>query len=102
VTANCLHPGVVATNIWPADAPLFAKIIIGVMKPFMLTARKGATVSLYVATSPDVENVSGKYFVKSKPTESSSLSRDPQVMARVWEWTEKMTDIKDSGQPRSA
>jgi NAD(P)-dependent dehydrogenase (short-subunit alcohol dehydrogenase family) len=96
VTANCLHPGVVATNIWPADAPLFVRIIIGAMKPFMLNSRKGAAVSLYVATSPEVANVTGTYFVKSKPAESSSLSRDPQVMARIWDWTEKMTGVKDT------
>jgi NAD(P)-dependent dehydrogenase (short-subunit alcohol dehydrogenase family) len=89
VTVNCLHPGVVATNIWPTDAPLLAKIIIGVMKPFMLNPKRGAAVSLYVATSPDIANVSGEYFVKSKPARSNPLSRDPQVMAAVWQWTEK-------------
>ena len=90
VTVNSLHPGVVATNIWPADAPLLVKIVIGVMKPFMLNSKRGAEVSLYVATSPDIANVSGEYFVKSKPARSNPLSRDPQVMAAVWQWTEKV------------
>src|SRR5215510_14377389 len=54
VTANCLHPGVVATNIWPSDAPLIFRIIVGLMKPFMLDPKKGAAVSLYLATSPEV------------------------------------------------
>jgi len=93
VTANCLHPGVVATNIWPDDAPMIIRIITGLMKPFMLSPRKGAAVSLYVATSPDVANVSGEYFVKSKPATSSALSRDPQVIARVWQWTLTMTGV---------
>ena len=91
VTANCLHPGVVSTNIWPADAPFFFTIIVALMKPFMLTSRQGAAVSLYLATSPDVATTNGKYFVKSKPVDSNSLSRDPQVMAAVWQWTEKTT-----------
>jgi len=91
VTANCLHPGVVRTNILPADAPFFLKIIVGVMKPFLLNPRQGAAVSLYLATSPDVATTSGKYFVKSKPMDSNSLSRDPQVMTAVWQWTEKTT-----------
>jgi len=91
VTANCLHPGVVATNIWPADAPLVFKILVSVAKPFMLNSKRGATVSLYLATSPDVANVSGQYFVKSKPAASSPLSRDPHVMADVWRWTEQAT-----------
>ena len=93
VTANCLHPGVVATNIWPDDAPMLIRIITGLMKPFMLNPRKGAAVSLYLATSPDVGNVSGEYFVKSKPAASSPLSRDPQVIARVWQWTLTMTGV---------
>ena len=97
VTANCLHPGVVATNIWPPDAPWFFKLALGVMKPFMLSARRGAEVSLYVATSPAVAHVSGQYFVKSKVAESSPLSRDPKVMADVWRWTEEtITAYSDS------
>ena len=93
VTVNCLHPGVVATNIWPADAPLLAKVIIGVMKLFMLNPKRGAEVSLYVATSPDIANVSGEYFVKSKPARSNALARDPQASAAVWQWTEKMIGV---------
>jgi len=90
VTANCLHPGVVATNIWPANPPLLFKIILGVMKPFMLNSKQGAEVTLYLATSPDIEEVSGTYFVKSKPAESSPLSRDPKIAADIWQWTQKM------------
>jgi len=98
VTANCLHPGVVATNIWPSDAPLFVRIILSVMKLFMLNPTQGAAVSLYVTTSPELAGVSGTYFVKSKPANSNPLSRDPRVMADIWEWTEKMTGIVgDSG-----
>jgi NAD(P)-dependent dehydrogenase (short-subunit alcohol dehydrogenase family) len=91
VTANCLHPGVVATNIWPPDAPWFFKLIVGVMKPFMLSARRGAEVSLYLATSSDVADITGQYFVKAKPAASSPLSRDPKVMADIWQWTETIT-----------
>src|SRR5436190_13227222 len=90
VTANCLHPGVVATSIWPADAPWFFKLAVGLMKPFMISARRGAEVSLYLGTSPDVAGVTGRYFVKSKPADSNPLSRDPKVIADVWQWTEKM------------
>ena len=97
VTANCLHPGAVATNIWSAAAPLILKPIIkpiiAVVKPFMLTSRQGAAVSLYLATSPEVAQVSGEYFVKSKPAKSNPLSRDPKLMAEVWRCTEKMTSL---------
>jgi NAD(P)-dependent dehydrogenase (short-subunit alcohol dehydrogenase family) len=94
VTANCLHPGVVATNIWGANPQFILKLIIAVGKPFMLNSKQGAAVSLYLATSPEVAQVSGEFFVKSKPAKSNPLSRDPKLMAEVWLWTEKMT-----GQP---
>jgi NAD(P)-dependent dehydrogenase (short-subunit alcohol dehydrogenase family) len=94
VTANCLHPGVVATNIWSANSPpLIVKLIIAVGKPFMLNSEQGAAVSLYLATSPEVAQVSGEYFVKSKPAMPNPLSRDPKLMAEVWLWTEKMTSL---------
>jgi NAD(P)-dependent dehydrogenase (short-subunit alcohol dehydrogenase family) len=90
VTANCLHPGVVATNIWGTDPPFVFKLIIGVMKPFMLDSKRGAQTSLYLATSPEVANVSGKYFIKCKPAESGLLSRDPEVAAKIWQSTQEM------------
>lgn len=93
VTANCLHPGVVATNIFGANPGWLLKIIVGVMKPFMLDPQKGAEVSIYLATAPQVAQVSGRYFVKSKPAESNALLRDPNVRAEIWQWTEKMTGI---------
>ena len=89
VTCNCLHPGVVATNIFNGSRGAF-KVIVALMRPFMLDSKKGAAVSLWAATSPDLVNVSGKYFVKSKEKKSSALSRDPKVMAEVWQWTEQM------------
>ncbi len=93
VTANCLHPGAVATNIWSAAAPLIGRLIIPVVKPFMLTSKQGAAVSLYLATSPEVAQVSGEYFVKSRPARSNPLSRNPKLMAEVWLCTEKMTGL---------
>jgi hypothetical protein len=63
------------------------------VKPFMLNSKQGAAVSLYLATSPEVAQVSGEYFVKSKPARSNPLSRDPKVMADVWLCTAKMTRL---------
>ncbi len=94
VTANCLHPGVVASNFWSANPPpLIGKLILAVVKPFMLNSKQGAAVSLYLATSPEVAQVSGEYFVKSKPAKSNPLSRDSKLMAEVWLCTEKMTGL---------
>ena len=89
VTCNCLHPGVVATNIFNGSRGAF-KVIVALMRPFMLDSKRGAECTLYAATSPDIAQVSGKYFVKSKIAKSSPLSRDPRMSAEIWQWTEKM------------
>ena len=88
VTANCLHPGVVATNIWSA-IPI-GRLFVAVGKPFMLNSIQGAAVSLYLATSPEAAEVSGEYFVKCKPARPNPLARDPKLMAEVWRCTENM------------
>jgi len=93
VTANCLHPGVVRTNIWPSNPPLLFKIILGVMKPFMLDSKRGAEVTIYLATSPDVTNVTGEYFVKAKVAPPNPLSRDPKIAAEIWQWTTDMIGV---------
>jgi NAD(P)-dependent dehydrogenase (short-subunit alcohol dehydrogenase family) len=93
VTANCLHPGVVATNIWGADPPFLFRLIIALAKPFMLNSKEGAAVSLYLASSPDLAQTSGQYFVKSKPAEPNPLARDPKVAGEIWDWTQKMIGV---------
>ena len=93
VTVNCLHPGVVATNIWGANPPLIFKLIVGVMKPFMLDSKRGAQTSLYLASSPEVAGVSGKYFIKCKPAESGVFSRDPEMAAEIWQTTHEMIGV---------
>jgi NAD(P)-dependent dehydrogenase (short-subunit alcohol dehydrogenase family) len=94
VTANCLHPGVVRTNIWhsgEADQSLFFRLLVRIFKPFMLDSKKGAEVSLCLAASPDVADITGKYFVKSKPAECNPSARDPKMATEIWQWSEKMT-----------
>ena len=94
VTVNCLHPGVVATNI--AGGSMIAKIMWVVFSPFMLNSKDGAAVSIYLATAPEVADVTGKYFVKCKPAESNPLSYDPQLAGEVWQWSLKMIGMEFS------
>jgi NAD(P)-dependent dehydrogenase (short-subunit alcohol dehydrogenase family) len=91
VTANCLHPGVVKTNI--AGGSLVGKVIWALFSPFMLSSQQGAQVSLYLASSPEVAQVSGKYFVKCKPAPSNPLSHDPKLISEVWQWSEKTAGL---------
>ena len=89
VSVNALHPGVTATNF--ADGMIGpAAWAIKLLKPFLLTAEQGAQTTLYLATSPQVDQVTGKYFVKSHEKRSSSGSYDQTVGSRLWEVTEQL------------
>jgi len=91
VTANCLHPGAVRTNIW-SHAGLFSPLT-RLAALFMLSPDEGAKTSVYLASSPEVEGVTGKYFEKCKPKRSSEQSYDEVAAARLWELSERMTDL---------
>ena len=92
VTANCLHPGVVRTRIG-RNAPLLIKLFFLVMKPLLLSPAKGAATTVYLATSPEVERVSGKYFVKQVPQPTAARTYTEQTARRLWEISEKLTDL---------
>jgi len=94
VTANALHPGVVATNIGSHDSsPFITRFIWKIFKVFMSSPDKGAQTSIFLASSPDVDGVSGKYFVKSKETRSSKESYDESVGQRLWQVSEELTKV---------
>jgi NAD(P)-dependent dehydrogenase (short-subunit alcohol dehydrogenase family) len=89
VTVNALHPGITATN-FPSGMTGVLAWGMKLSKPFLLTPEKGAQTTLYLATSPEVEGVTGRYFVKSHETKSSNDSYDQTVGARLWEVTEQL------------
>ncbi len=81
VTANCLHPGVVNTQLF-SKMPGFMQKIFGL---FMISPEKGAQTSIYLATSPEVEIISGEYFDKKKIAKTTAHARDMQVADMLWE-----------------
>jgi retinol dehydrogenase-14 len=84
VTATTLHPGVVRTAFAAEDpSPLF-KVLLPLIRPFMKTPEQGASTSIYLASSPEVEGVSGQYFANRKPRASSKASYDVDAAARLW------------------
>ena len=84
VTANCLHPGAVATNIWGRPlGPL--SFLMKVNRFFLLSPEKGAETSVFLASSPDVAGVSGKYFDKKREKRSSVESYDEALARRLWD-----------------
>ena len=90
VTANCLHPGVVATG-FGHNTPGLINTLLGLARPFLMSAEKGAATSIALASSPDVADVSGKYFAKSQPIASSKLSYDEALQEKLWAVSEKQT-----------
>lgn len=90
VTVNCLHPGTVATNMladyMPGGLRFMAKMI-GV------SSEEGAQTSLFLATSPEVEGVSGKYFVNQGAVHSSKASYDKTAARRLWQVSAELTGL---------
>jgi NAD(P)-dependent dehydrogenase (short-subunit alcohol dehydrogenase family) len=92
VTANCLHPGVVATNIF-RNLGMMGKVFTVVGRPFMLSPTKGAETSIYLASSPDVAKVSGKFFDKSNEAPLLPHATDMEAARRLWEVSEQLTGL---------
>lgn len=104
VTANALHPGNVATRFGSDNSNLLGRLLGGGIRVggvlarlgvplLMLTPERGAETSLYVATSPEVEGVSGRFFEKSAEKRSSDSSHDETAARRLWEMSEQLTGL---------
>ncbi len=84
VTANCLHPGTVATSIWNR-APVWTRPFFSLAKRLvMISPEAGAETIVYLATSPEVEGKTGLYFEKNRPKLPSSLAQDDALAGRLW------------------
>jgi retinol dehydrogenase 14 len=84
VTANVLHPGVVRTGFGAEDPGRFTKLLGPVARLFMKTPERGAATSVYLASSPEVEGVTGRYFANGQPKRSAERSYDTDAAARLW------------------
>jgi len=93
ITVNGLHPGAVRSN-FGMELPGVMKVIMLIARPFLISSRKGAITPIYLASSPEVEGVTGKYFIKKQVVNSSRESNDEQVARRLWEVSEQLTHFK--------
>jgi len=93
VTANCLHPGVVATNIFNAMGGVGGRVFTVLFRPFLLSPAKGAATSIYLASSPEVATVTGKFFDKCREVTAGSAAQDAAVARRLWEISERLTGL---------
>jgi NAD(P)-dependent dehydrogenase (short-subunit alcohol dehydrogenase family) len=90
VTANCLHPGVVRTNIWGASGGGVIGLILALIKPFMLSPERGAQQMIKLASDSAYAELSGRYFDKDKEARSSPASYDAEVAKRLWDVSEQL------------
>ena len=98
VTANSLHPGTVRTGYGgDGDARGFLAFGIKIASPFFLSPAKGARTSVYLASSPEVEGVSGEYFVKCKPRKPRRWAQDPEAARRLWQVSEQLVGLAPVG-----
>ncbi|HEY7898043.1 MAG TPA: SDR family oxidoreductase [Gemmatimonadaceae bacterium] len=88
ITANTLHPGVVATEIW-RHVPILDLL----SRWFMMSPEKGARTTVYLAASADVATVTGKYFDKCEPKETTPLSRDQALQEKLWSASAALTGV---------
>jgi NAD(P)-dependent dehydrogenase (short-subunit alcohol dehydrogenase family) len=90
VTVNALHPGFVRTNFGKRGRSKFLKLLFKIARLFAISVKKGAKTSIYLAGSPEVDGVTGKYFVKCKPVKSSNASYNLESQKRLWELSEHL------------
>jgi NAD(P)-dependent dehydrogenase (short-subunit alcohol dehydrogenase family) len=92
VTVNALHPGVVASGFGKNDGALL-KWGMTLLRPFLISPEKGAKTSIYLASSPEVEGISGRYFVKCRERSSSPESYDESVQERLFRVSLEQTGL---------
>jgi len=100
VTVNAVHPGLVKSNLGRGGRS-FSSRVWRILNSFGSSPEKGAATIVYLATSPEVENVTGKYFANLKPTRSSEKSYDVYTARKLWEISEKIVEPNTTVSPAS-
>lgn len=90
LTANCLHPGVVRSDIGANEGRLLQKVLMTLSYPFTKSLKEGADTSVYLCTSKDVKEATGEYFVDRKPRRTSEAAMDAEAGKRLWQVSEEM------------
>jgi NAD(P)-dependent dehydrogenase (short-subunit alcohol dehydrogenase family) len=91
VTANSLHPGFVGSRFArDGDTGMLGNIVMTVARPLALSPEAGARTSVWLATSPDVEGVTGGYFAKCAPSEPTAIAQDDEAARRLWAVSEEL------------
>ena len=92
ITVNCLHPGVVGTSFGQNNGNL-QKILFYIAKPFMRSSEKGAETSIYLCSSSDVSDISGKYFYNCKLAKTTKWAQSQDDADRLWDLSKNLTGL---------
>jgi NAD(P)-dependent dehydrogenase (short-subunit alcohol dehydrogenase family) len=93
VTANALHPGLTSTGFGKDSPDLLTKIIRAVIPLIARSPEKGAATSIYLASSAEVQSISGEYFVDCKVTQPAPQATDRAVAKKLWEVSAEMVHL---------
>lgn len=89
VTANCFHPGVVASSFAKNNGRL-GHLTATLSAPFAISSEKAALLLVYLATAPELAHISGKYFAGRRPVTPSAAAQDDTTAARLWSESERI------------
>ena len=95
VTANCLHPGMVTTSLFRNMNPGM-KFVMLLISPLFVNPEQGAETIIYLASSPDVADITGGYFKKRKQVRSSKVSYDEERAQLLWEISESLSGLNSA------
>jgi NAD(P)-dependent dehydrogenase (short-subunit alcohol dehydrogenase family) len=95
VTVNALHPGFVSTGFGKNNPGLLMKLIRVVVPLIARSPEKGAETSIYLASSPGVEGITGKYFYDSHMIAAAPQATDMAVAKKLWDVSAEMVHLAD-------
>ncbi|HXP30447.1 MAG TPA: SDR family oxidoreductase [Stellaceae bacterium] len=93
VSANCLHPGFVATGFGDNNVGMFRTMLRLAKRTLALSPQQGAETSVYLAASPEVEGTSGLYYEKCRPRAPSPAAQDDAAAERLWGASAKLAGL---------
>lgn len=93
INVNCLHPGGVATNIWP-DGNWLQRGFSALLKKFLLSPEQGARTTIWLASNEVGGRATGKYFVRCKEREPSMAAQDDMAAEKLWKLSEELVGLK--------
>jgi retinol dehydrogenase 14 len=93
VTATSVHPGVVRTNFGAEDQAWFFALVSGLVRPLLKTPAQGACTPMYMASSPEMDGVTGQFFANRKPKAANKAAGDRGAAARLWDISSRLVGM---------